>query len=235
MHPPIRTACITGGTQGLGLALVLRLARSGTTVYTVARRRRGIEALRRLAREEALPVHVLQGDLIALGTPRRLVRRVVRDGVTLDLVVHNAGLLGPRVPLTSWSRRTFDAVMSANLSAPFDLTRRLVPHCAPGATIVFVSSGVTTGVRSDWGAYQVSKVALENLAATFAAELPTTGPLVAIIDPGRMRTAMRAAAYPDEDPAQLPDADQVAVRLLEVVARMDRTMTGRRFDASVGS
>jgi NAD(P)-dependent dehydrogenase (short-subunit alcohol dehydrogenase family) len=223
-----RTALVTGGTRGLGLALVLRLARSGTVVYTVARRRRGIDALRSLARHERLPIIVLQGDLVALGTPRRIARRLAKDGVVLDLLIHNAGLLGPRVPLADWSRRDFDAVLAANLSAPFDLTRRLLPRFGPGSRAIFVSSGVTNGIRTGWGAYQISKVALETLAGIFAAEGGDGAPTIAIFDPGVMRTAMRAAAYPDEDPATLPEPDTVAEELLALTANLTARDSGRR-------
>lgn len=229
-----RTALVTGGTRGLGLALVLRLARAGTVVYTVARRRRGIDALRSLARQEGLPIIALQGDLTTLGTPRRIARRLAKDGVVLDLLVHNAGLLGPRVPLADWSRRDFDAVIAANLSAPFDLTRRLLPRFGPESRVVFVSSGVTSGIRTRWGAYQISKVALETLAGIYAAEGGDDGPIIAIFDPGVMRTAMRAEAYPDEDPATLPEPDMVAEELLELTKALTASESGRRLTRRLG-
>lgn len=207
------TALVTGGTRGLGRELVLALHRAGVRTRTIARRRRGIEALQRLAPE----VTAYQGDLTQRGTTARVARRLARDQVKLDLIIHNAGLLGPRAPLADWSRKEFDQVMAANLSAPFDLTRRLLPHCSATATIVFISSGVTNAVRRNWGAYQVSKVALENLAETFALELGDTGPRILIYDPGGMRTDMRHAAFPDEDPLTLPTPDEVAAHLLKLV------------------
>lgn len=207
------TALVTGGTRGLGRELVMALSASGTRTWTVARRRRGIEALGR----EVPGVTVFQGDLTSRGTTARISRRFAKDGVSLDLLIHNAGLLGPRLPLAQWSRKDFDAVMAANVSAPFDLTRRLLPRCHAGTVVVFVSSGVTTAVRTEWGAYQVSKVAMENLARTFAKEFGAEGPRVLIVDPGSMRTAMRAAAYPDEDPMSVRPPSVVAQRMLELV------------------
>jgi NAD(P)-dependent dehydrogenase (short-subunit alcohol dehydrogenase family) len=231
MSSTIKTALVTGGTRGLGLELVLQLARSGALVYTVARRRRQIDLLRRTATAEKLPIVVLQGDLIALGTPRRIARRLAKDGIGLDLMVHNAGLLGLRAPLSDWSRREFDRVIAANLSAPFDLTRRLLPRLGGGSRVVFVSSGVTIGIRRGWGAYQVSKVAMENLALTFAAELGEGGPIVAIFNPGPMRTAMRAAAYPEEDPTTMPEPAVVAAELLELVENLTVQQHGGSFAA----
>ncbi|HPF62841.1 MAG: SDR family NAD(P)-dependent oxidoreductase [Gemmatimonadetes bacterium] len=215
---PFGTALVTGGTRGLGRALVLRLARGGCATWTVARRRRGLGALEAVARTEQLPITAWQGDLTTRAAPARIARRLARDRVTLDLVIHNAGLLGPRVPLAQWSRRDFDAVMHANVMAPFDLTRRLLPRLPSDATIVFISSGVTTAVRTAWGAYQVSKVAMENLARTFAKEIGPDGPRVLIIDPGAMRTAMRHDAYPDEDPMSVPDPDTTAAAILGIAA-----------------
>ncbi|HET9066795.1 MAG TPA: SDR family NAD(P)-dependent oxidoreductase [Gemmatimonadales bacterium] len=215
----IGTALVTGGTRGLGRELVLALAAAGTRTWTVARRRRGIEALSR----DAPGVTVFQGDLTSRGTTARIARRFAKDGVSLDLLVHNAGLLGPRVPLAQWSRTDFDAVMAANVSAPFDLTRRLLPRCHTGTVVVFITSGVTTAVRTEWGAYQVSKVAVENLARTFAREFGPAGPRVLIVDPGSMRTAMRAAAYPDEDPMSVRPPAVVAAQLLALVRGGDWT------------
>ncbi len=211
--PSIATALVTGGTRGLGRALVLALDASGIRTWTVARRRRGIEALNR----DVPGVTVFQGDLTSRGTSARISRRFAKDGVSLDLLIHNAGLLGPRVPLAQWSRKDFDAVMAANVSAPFDLTRRLLPRCHAGTVVVFVSSGVTTAVRADWGAYQVSKVAMENLAETFAKEFDAGGPRVLIVDPGSMRTEMRAAAYPDEEPMSVRPPSVVAEKMLTLV------------------
>lgn len=209
----IATALVTGGTRGLGRELVMALDATGARTWTVARRRRGIEALSR----DVPGVTVFQGDLTSRGTTARISRRFAKDGVSLDLLIHNAGLLGPRVPLAQWSRKDFDAVMAANVSAPFDLTRRLLPRCHAGTVIVFVSSGVTTAIRTEWGAYQVSKVAMENLAETFAKEFGAEGPRVLIVDPGSMRTEMRAAAYPDEDPMSVRPPSVVALKMLEVV------------------
>ncbi len=211
--PSLATALVTGGTRGLGRELVLALDAAGARTWTVARRRRGIEALGR----DVPGVTVFQGDLTSRGTTARISRRFAKDGISLDLLIHNAGLLGPRLPLAQWSRKDFDAVMAANVSAPFDLTRRLLPRCHAGTVIVFVSSGVTTAVRTDWGAYQVSKVAMENLAETFAKELGAAGPRVLIVDPGSMRTAMRAAAYPDEEPISVRPPSVVAEKMLTLV------------------
>lgn len=225
-----RSAVVTGGTRGLGRALVLALAQQGWIVYTMAR---GRSALARLAREAAadnLRVIPLQGDVADPAAIGRLVRRIAADRRRVSLLVHNASLLGTRAPLAEWSRRTFDDVMSVNVSAAFDLTRRLLVRMRDDAHVLFVSSGVTRSVRTEWGAYEVSKVAVERLAAIYAAELEARGITVVTVDPGRMRTRMRAAAYPDEDPGTLPSPEAVARNILRLVDRLGPEDSAKRFD-----
>lgn len=209
----VATALVTGGTRGLGRALVGALHCSGTRVWTVARHRKGIESLH----QDCPGVEVIQGDLSSRGTPRRISRAIAASQLPLDLIIHNAAVLGKRLPLVLWSRQEFDRVLLVNLTAPFDLTRRLLVRCHANSTIVFISSGVTSAIRSEWGAYQISKVALENLALTFAKEVGPLGPRILVVDPGALRTAMRAAAYPTEDPSHLPSPESVAQRLVDIV------------------
>ncbi len=233
MPSPPRVAVVTGGTRGLGRALVLALARGRWIVYTIGR---GKPALARLARDaaaEELAIVPLMGDVSDPAAIGRLVRRITADRRRVDLLVHNASLLGPRVPLAEWPRRTFDEVLSVNVSAPFDLTRRLLDRLRDDATVLFVSSGVTTAVRTDWGAYEVSKVAMERLAQIYAAELADRGTTVVTVDPGRMRTRMRAAAYPAEDPKTLPTADGVASNMIALLEQIGPEDSGGRYDVGV--
>ncbi len=227
-----RTAVVTGGTKGLGLALVDQLARDGWRVYTMARSRPALARLARHAAEANLPIIPLRGDITEPAAAGRLVRRLAADRRRVDLLIHNAGLLGRREPLADWPRRTFEQVLAVNLTAPFDLTRRLLPRMRRGATIAFVSSGVTHQVHREWGAYEVSKVALERLAEVFALELADREIVSVIIQPGRMRTAMRAEAFPDEDPMTLPTPDTVAGTMLNLLERVTPADSGRQLDAS---
>lgn len=226
-----RTAVVTGGTRGLGLALVDRLARSGWRVYTMARNQPALARLARHAAHATLPIVPLRGDIAEPAAVGRLVRRLTADRRRVDLLVHNAGLLGVRAPLADWPRRTFEQVMAANVTAPFDLTRRLLPRLREGATIAFVSSGVTHAPREGWGAYEISKVAMERLAQVFALELAERRIASVIIQPGRMRTDMRARAFPDEDPMTLPTPETVAARMLELLAELTPADSGSSLDA----
>jgi NAD(P)-dependent dehydrogenase (short-subunit alcohol dehydrogenase family) len=149
----------------------------------------------------------------------------------VSVLVHNAGLLGPRVPLSEYPPDVFAQVMAVNVFGPFDLTRQLLPLLGPGATIEFVSSGAGTGPRERWGAYNVSKIAVEGLGGIFARELAGRDVRVYLVDPGPMRTGMRARAYPDEDPATLDLPDARAGVFVWLAESPDAPPSGTRVDA----
>ncbi|HEU4565757.1 MAG TPA: SDR family NAD(P)-dependent oxidoreductase [Gemmatimonadaceae bacterium] len=224
-------ALVTGGTRGLGRALVLALARRGWRVYAVARSEEGLRALGGDASRESLDIVPLRADITRVDDNARLAARVAAGGRPLRLVIHNAGLLGPRVELAAYPPEEFRDVMAANVFAPFDLTRQLLPLLAPGAALEFVSSGASLGPRERWGAYNVSKIALDGLAGIWARELRPRGIRVYIIDPGPMRTSMRAAAYPDEDPATLDPPEARTGAFLWLAEHGTLAQSGERFDA----
>ena len=228
-HGP--TAVITGGTRGLGRALVLAFARRGYRVYATARGADALDALAREAAGEALDVVPLRADASRVGDNARVVRRLADDGLRADVVVHNAGLLGPRVELAEYPPDVFRDVMAANVFGPYDLTRQLVPVLGAGAALLYVSSGASLGPRTRWGAYNVSKIALDGLAGIWARELAPRGLRVYIVDPGPMRTGMRAAAYPDEDPATLEPPDARTAPFLWLAEHGALADTGRRYEA----
>ena len=226
------TAFITGGTRGLGRALVFAFARDGYRVYTTARRAPALSELAREAEDEGLDVITLQGDIASPDDNARIAKYLsdVRHGI--DVLIHNAGLLGSRVELKKYPTTLFEQVMAVNLIGPFDLTKQLLPLLREHAVIQFVTSGVSEHARSRWGAYNISKTALDRLAQIWARELgDERGLRIYLIDPGSMRTDMRAEAYPDEDPLtlDLPE-DRVGV-FLWLAREGDPAMSGQRFHA----
>lgn len=221
------TALVTGATRGLGRALALDLARSGVNVLGTGTSPETLDSL--AADAVGLPLTAVHSDISVPADNEALAARLAQTG--LDLLIHNAGLLGPRVGLADYPLADFERVMAVNTTGPFDLTARLSQHLNAGATVIFLSSGVGVVGRANWGAYCVSKWAVEGLARIWAEELRGRGIKVFLVDPGGMRTEMRAAAYPEEDPRTLvrPEDNLAVFRWLITQATLAET--GGRWQA----
>ena len=229
MPPTGTVALVTGGTRGLGRALTLDLARRGFTVYATGRDPAALAALADLAGD--LPVVPVPADVTDPDANEALVARIVAEHGGLDVLVHNAGMLGPRTTLETIPLPDFRAVLDANVVGPFDLHRRTARHLRPGAGVLFLSSGVGVVGRAEWGAYAVSKFAIEGLGQIAAAELAPRGVRVFVIDPGAMRTAMRAAAYPAEDPQTLRTPEDNTAPFLWALLEAGPEYVGTRIKA----
>lgn len=205
-----RVALVTGGSVGLGRALVTGLADSGWTVITNARRG---ERLRDLPPA----VTALAGDITDAAHKDALGTEVARHG-RLDLLVHNASSLGPS-PLPRLEELTIEDLQSVwrpNIGAPLVLTAHLLPHLvASGGILLSISSDAAVEHYPGWGLYGASKAALDHLTLQYAAENPEiTGYAV---DPGDMRTEMHQAAFPGEDISDRPLPETVVPALLQLI------------------
>ena len=152
----------------------------------------------------------------------------------LDGLVHCAALLGDRMPLEQYDVPTWCRVLHVNLTAPFILTQVLMPALrqAADASVIFVSSGVVRDQRPFWGAYAAAKTGLESVRSMLAQELEGTSNVRAYsINPGRMRTRMRASAYPAEDPNTLPAPAGVTGAFLYLLSGASRGVSSGYFDA----
>ncbi|MCO4771998.1 MAG: SDR family NAD(P)-dependent oxidoreductase [Deltaproteobacteria bacterium] len=192
-------ALVTGGTRGLGRALVFDLARKGFVVYATGRTPDALAALAADAGD--LAIHPVQANIANPEHNAALVARIAEEQGGLDVLVHNASLLGPRTPLAQISTDTFRRVLEVNVLGIHDLTHRVGALLRPGAGVLLVTSGVGVVGKAGWGAYSVSKFGVEALGQILAEEL--TQQRVFVVDPGSMQTAMRAEAYPAEDPTAL--------------------------------
>ncbi len=146
----------------------------------------------------------------------------------LDILVGNAGILGPLSPLSHVEPKAWDDVMAVNVTANWHLIRSMEPLLtqSDAGRAVFVSSGVSWTLRAYWGPYAISKAALNAMVQTWAAETVTTNLRVNLFTPGPIRTRMRAQAMPGEDPESLETPDQVAGKIIDL-CRPDFTETGK--------
>jgi len=226
-----KVAVITGGTKGLGKALSFAFAKRGWKVFTTGRNTPNILALREEATKEKLPIQVIQSDVSSLTDNQALAKHIKKEVGGIDLLVHNASILGPRLTLEDYAPETFEKVLAINTTGPFHLTQALLPLLKDNAAVQFVTSGVGIVGKAKWGAYSVSKFGLEAIAQIWAAELKERGVRVYTIDPGSMRTDMRAQAYPEEDPNTLITPEDNIACFISLAEEASLAVSGERFKA----
>ena len=235
MTDPTRIALVTGASRGIGRAAALALAAEGAHVIAVARTQGALEALDDDIRavQPAASATLVPLDLTDHDALDRLGRSIYDRWGRLDVLLGNAGMLGPLSPLPHISPKAFADVFSVNVTANWRLIRSLDPllRAAPAGRVAFVTSGVANraDTRAYWGLYAASKAALDLLARTYAAETVTTAIKVMLVNPGKMRTRMRAAAMPGEDPETLPTPEELAPKLMRLLAP-EWDETGKLYD-----
>jgi NAD(P)-dependent dehydrogenase (short-subunit alcohol dehydrogenase family) len=209
-------ALITGASRGLGLALARALATDGWELVIDAR---GEHDLRAAADDlgELAPIHAVPGDVADETHRRELVATVDALGGGLDLLVHNASLLGPspQPSLADYPLDVLERVYAANVFAPLRLTQMLLPRMGPDARIISITSDAAIEPYEGWGGYGSSKAALELWTKVLAAERPDLR--VYVVDPGDMRTQMHQDAFPGEDISDRPPPEASVPGLLAVV------------------
>jgi NAD(P)-dependent dehydrogenase (short-subunit alcohol dehydrogenase family) len=224
---------ITGASRGLGAALALAFAARGARVSLCARREAALRATADAVRARGAECLVRAVDVADETAVAAWVEETARAFGPPGALINNASVLGPRVPLAEYPSRLWREVLDVNLTGAFHCARAVLPHMLRrgAGSIVNVSSGAAVPPREDWGAYAVSKQALEGFSLNLAAELRGSGVRVNIVDPGSMRTSMRAAAYPEEDPATVKDPARAAGLFLWLAGEESREVTGERFRA----
>ena len=239
-HPDLlsgRVILITGAGSGLGRALAIECARAGAAVILSGRNLPKLERLYDEIAALAAPTPAIAVLDLALATAvdyDALARVIGAEFGKLDGVVHAAAQLGDRTPLEQYDVPTWCRVLHVNLTAPFILTQVLLPYLrkSADASVIFVSSGVVKQSRPYWGAYAVAKSGLESVRSMLSEELQGEPNIrVNSVNPGRMRTAMRAAAYPAEDPNSLPTPASVCGAFLYLLSALGRSIDGQFIDA----
>lgn len=214
-----RIALVTGASRGIGRAAALSLAKAGARIVAVARTQGALTSLddeiRAATGQPAtlVPMDIAQGD----GLDQLGLALHQRHG-RIDILVHAAAVLGALTPVAHADPKLWDRVMGVNLTASYRLIRSTEPllKASDAGRAIFLTSGRAARPKAFWGAYGASKAGLEALVRTWADELENTTVRAVLLDPGAMRTKMRAEAMPGEDPAQLPDPSQIGPLIVEL-------------------
>jgi NAD(P)-dependent dehydrogenase (short-subunit alcohol dehydrogenase family) len=226
-----KVAMITGASQGLGRALALAYAKEGAQIVINSRHEEGIRPVGEEAESTGAEVLAFAADVSRSADVERLVGVATQRFGRVDVLVNNAGVLGPRVAIVEYPEDEWRLVIDANLTGPFLVSKAVIEHMPEGGSIVNVVSGVSVEGRPGWGAYSVSKFGVEGFTQILAAELKERGIRVNAVDPGGMRTEMRAAAYPEEDPTTRITPEENTDVFLYLASDESKGVTGERFKA----
>ena len=226
-----RIALVTGASRGIGAAVAKRFAAEGAQLVLTARTVGGLEETDDAVRQASGQGAGGQGadgqgatlvplDLRELDKIDQLGASLHERFGRLDILVGNAGVLGTLSPLGHIALETWSEVLEVNLTANWRLIRGLDPllHRSEAGRAIFVTSGVASAIFPYWGAYAASKAALEMLVRVYAGELEKSAVRANLLDPGVVRTAMRAEAFPGEDPETLRPPEAVTDAFVALAA-----------------
>ncbi|WP_394166068.1 YciK family oxidoreductase [Neptunomonas phycophila] len=232
-----RYIVVTGAGDGIGKAAAIAYAKHGATVILLGRTTEKLEQVYDEIENAGGPQPAIVPLNLETATEHdyiEITNIIDQEFGRLDGILHNASLLGLRTPLESYDPVTWQQVMQVNVNAPFLLTQTLMPllHRSEDASIIFTSSSVGRKGRAYWGAYSVSKFAIEGMMQVMADEVSSTSNIrVNCINPGATRTAMRAYAYPAEDPTNNPTPDAIMPLYLYLMGADSKSVNGESMDA----
>jgi NAD(P)-dependent dehydrogenase (short-subunit alcohol dehydrogenase family) len=229
-------AMVTGASRGLGAALARELAREGARVVLVARGRDELERVAAGIRAAGGEAHALAGDVGEKEDIHRLAGAASALVGPVDVLVHNASTLGrtPLPLLLDTDCEDLERVLAVNLVGPFRLTKALAGSMAlrGGGLVLHVTSDAGLTPYPGWGAYGVSKAALDHLGRIWAAELEGNGVRFLTVDPGEMDTEMHAQAMPEADRSGLARPEAVAETILDMIRAAETIPSGARLETS---
>jgi NAD(P)-dependent dehydrogenase (short-subunit alcohol dehydrogenase family) len=206
-----KVALITGASRGIGAAVAERFAREGAHVVLAARTVGGLEEVDDAVRAAGGSATLVPVDLRDFIKIDELAAALLDRWARLDILIGNAAEFGVFSPLGHIDPATWNEVVDLNLTTNWRLIRAMDPllRAAPAGRAIFVTSGVARGVFPYWGPYAISKAGLEMLVKIYAGEVAKTRVRANLIDPGIVRTRLRARTFPGEDPAALPSPESV--------------------------
>jgi NAD(P)-dependent dehydrogenase (short-subunit alcohol dehydrogenase family) len=215
-----KIALVTGASRGIGRAAAIALAAAGAHAILVARTVGGLEEVDDAIQKAGGSATLVPLDLKDFAALDRLGASIFERWGRLDAFLGNAGSLGVITPLAHLEPKAFQELVDVNITANWRLIRSLDPllRRSDAGRALFVTSGAARKHTPFWGGYAMAKVALESLALTYAAECASTKVKVNLLSPGAVRTAMRAKAFPGEDPATLPPPEALGPLIVELLS-----------------
>ena len=224
---------VTGANKGFGLAISMDLAKAGATVIMLGRDLSSLEYAYDAVVDAGYKEPILYPLDLEGASPenyQELQDNILEKFNRLDGLIHNAAILGTQMPIDQYDIKFWYSTLQINLSAPFMLTQFLIPALkkSDDARILFLSSSVGRKARAYWGAYSVSKFGLEGLAMTLSEELEKTKIKVNTINPGKMRTEMRRAAYPAEDASTVPKPGEKSSVIVYLLSKEAERINGEQ-------
>ncbi|AUG53340.1 SDR family NAD(P)-dependent oxidoreductase [Thalassospira marina] len=215
-----KIALVTGASHGIGRAIAKRYAAEGATVIALGRNVGALEELDDEIREEGGKAVLLPLDLTMYEKIDAMGASIYERFGKLDIVVGNAAVLGELAPVGHIDTQMFENTFAVNVTANFRLIRSVdkLLRFSDAGRAIFLTSGASANGRAYWGLYASTKAALESLVLSYAQEMEDTKVKVNLVNPGRIRTTMRATAYPGEDPQTLPTAETITDIFVDLAA-----------------
>lgn len=224
---------VTGANRGFGKAMTLDLAKAGATVIMLGRDLGSLETAYDEVVDGGFEEPILYPLDLEGATPEhyeQLQRDILDNFGQLDGLIHNASIIGTMMPIEQYDLKLWYSTMQINVNAPFMLTQFLIPALSKSedARILFLSSSVGRTARAYWGAYGVSKFAIEGLSKTLSEELEKTSIRVNSLNPKRMRTKMRQMAYPAENIEKNPTPESVSPAIVYLMSKQAKSLNGEQ-------
>jgi len=228
---------ITGANRGFGLAMTMDLSKAGATVIMLGRDLGSLEYAYDAVIAKGFQEPIIYPLDIEGATPENyqsLQDDIFNQFEKLDGLIHNAAVLGTMMPVDQYDIKLWYSTLQINLNGPFMMTQFLIPllNKSDDARILFLSAEQGREAKAYWGAYGVSKFAVEGFAKTLSEELEKTNIRVNTLDPGAMRTEMRRAAYPAEDTTKNPSPESKSAAIVYLMLPVSSKYNGKKLTLS---
>jgi len=220
-----RVTLVTGASRGIGYAAAVELAKAGSHIIATARTQGGLEDLDDAIRAEGGECTIVPMDFKMMDGIDQLGGAIYERWGRLDGLLANAGVLGEIAPVPHIAPKKMDEVLAINVTANFRLIRSMEPllMASPSGRAVFMSSRASVSRKAFWGAYAASKAALDAMVQCWAEETEQSNLRINLVNPGPVRTQMRAKAMPGEDPDTLPQPADIAKRIIPLLSPDTKT------------